>query len=275
MISADECRVRAFSGLGREILRRGEESLASPASVSDHGLVMPSPHRFRALLCGMVALLVLLQPLRAIEAITFNAEPGKLFLPVDEAVKELGWEFARDQRGNLIRLNETPVRAGSLRRLTDGTELVSTGELAQAGATVSEPNLEGVVRVGGRLRGFTLVMSPQFVEISLAKQRLYAWQGDRLVLETHISSGRNNRTPAGEFRAGPFRSAMHYSKLYDNAPMPWSVQIHGNIFIHGFKSVPDRPASHGCIRMPLTDGNPARFFYEWVLSGTPVSVKKD
>ena len=236
---------------------------------------MPSPHCFRALLCGMIAILALLQPLQAIEAITFNAEPGKLFLPVDEAVKELGWEFGRDQRGNVVRLNETPVRAGSLRRLTDGTELVSTGQLAQAGATVSEPNLEGVVRVGGLFRGFTLVMSPQFVEISLKKQRLYAWQGDRLVLETHISSGRNGRTPAGEFRAGPFRSAMHYSKLYDNAPMPWSVQINGNIFIHGFKSVPNYPASHGCIRMPLTDGNPAKFFYEWVLSGTPVSVKKD
>lgn len=275
MSSADECTVRVFSGVLREILQRGEESLASPACISDHGLVMPSPHCFRALLCGMIAILALLQPLQAIEAITFNAEPGKLFLPVDEAVKELGWESGRDQRGNVVLLNETPVRAGSLRRLTDGTELVSTGQLAQAGATVSEPNLEGVVRVGGLFRGFTLVMSPQFVEISLRKQRLYAWQGDRLVLETHISSGRNGRTPAGEFRAGPFRSAMHYSKLYDNAPMPWSVQINGNIFIHGFKSVPDYPASHGCIRMPLTDGNPAKFFYEWVLSGTPVSVKKD
>ena len=223
----------------------------------------------------MMAILAPLQSLRAIDAITFHAEPGKLFLPVDEAAKELRWELARDQQGNVVRLNETLVRAGSLRRLADGTELVSTEQLAQAGATVSEPNLEGVVRVGGFFRGFTLVMSPQAVEISLKKQRLYAWQGDRLVLETNISSGRNNRTPAGEFRAGPYRSAMHYSKLYDNAPMPWSVQINGNIFVHGFTSVPDYPASHGCIRVPLTDGNPAKFFYEWVLNGTPVSVKKD
>ena len=51
---------------------------------------MPSPHCSRILLCGMVAFLVLLQPLRGIEAITFNAEPEKLFLTVDEAVKELG-----------------------------------------------------------------------------------------------------------------------------------------------------------------------------------------
>ena len=53
------------------------------------------------------------------------------------------------------------------------------------------------------------------------------------------------------------------------------VQINGNVFIHGFSSVPNYPASHGCIRMPLTNGNPAKFFYEWVQSGTPVSVTKD
>lgn len=57
--------------------------------------------------------------------------------------------------------------------------------------------------------------------------------------------------------------------------MPWSVQLHRHIFIHGFSNVPDYPASYGCIRMPLTSGNPARFFCEWVLSGTPVSMTKD
>ena len=51
----------------------------------------------------------------------------------------------------------------------------------------------------------------------------------------------------------------------------WAEEIRAN----GFTSVPDSPASHGCIRMPLTGGNPARFFYEWVHRGTPVSIRRD
>lgn len=210
-----------------------------------------------------------------IDAITFAAEPGKLFLPANEALDELKWPVTRDDKGKISVLNEMEVKAGALRTLPDGTELVSTDLLAQAGAQVTPPDEDGRVKVGGLFRGFTLKVGAQRVVVSLKRQLLEGWQGDRLVLQTHISSGRNGRTPAGEFHAGPFRTAMHHSTLYQNAPMPWSVQINGNVFIHGFTSVPDYPASHGCIRVPLTNGNPAKFFYEWVLNGTPVSVTKD
>ena len=54
--------------------------------------------------------------------------------------------------------------------------------------------------------------------------------------------------------------------------MPYSVQISGNYVIHGFNSVPNRSASHGCIRLPLTVASPARMFYEWVSPGTPVTI---
>jgi lipoprotein-anchoring transpeptidase ErfK/SrfK len=66
---------------------------------------------------------------------------------------------------------------------------------------------------------------------------------------------------------------MHRSSLYDDAPMPWSVQVDGNVFIHGFTSVPRRPASHGCIRMPMTGGNPARWFYQWIDRGVPIVIE--
>jgi len=210
-----------------------------------------------------------------IEAITFAAEPGKMFLLLDEAADELKWPVRRDDMGNAFQLKDMLLPPGSLRTLTDGTELVSTEQLAEAGAEVSPPDAECRVRVGGFFRGFTLVVSPQRVEVSLKKQQLQGWQGKRLVLQTRISSGRNGRTPAGEFRAGPYRARMHRSSLYQNAPMPWSVQINGHVFIHGFTSVPNYPASHGCVRVPLTEGNPAKFFFEWVLTGTPVSVTRD
>lgn len=110
------------------------------------------------------------------------------------------------------------------------------------------------------------------VVIDQASQILRAYEGDRLVLESPISSGKNHRTPNGTFRVG-YKSRMHYSTLYDDAPMPYSVQINGNIFIHGFTYVPSRPASHGCIRVPVRGSNPARQFFYWVEPGTTVIVK--
>ena len=210
-----------------------------------------------------------------LDAITFATEPGKLFIPVHEAIDELDLEIVRGAQCHVTRLNTLELRPGMLRQLVDGTELVSTEQLSTAGAVVAAMNGEGEVKVGGFFHGFTLRAGAQRVEVSLKNQRLKGWQGNRLVIETKISSGRNGATPAGEFHAGPYRSKLHFSSLYNNAPMPWRVQLHRHIFIHGFSSVPDYPASHGCIRMPLTNGNPARFFYEWVLSGTPGSVTKD
>lgn len=112
---------------------------------------------------------------------------------------------------------------------------------------------------------------PKRVEINLTEQRLRAYEGSRVVLTTKISSGRNGATPTGRFRAG-YKDAEHYSSLYHNAPMPWSVQVSGNIFIHGFTIVPDFPASHGCIRVPLTGRNPAKRFFNWVTPGTPIVI---
>ena len=208
-----------------------------------------------------------------LDGLTFHTEPGRLRIPVDEAAQGLRWKVERDAAGTVAAVNGHPVPPGSLRLMTDGTPLADMDDLRRWGAAVVAGPDARTATVQHRRREFTLVAGPQRVEISLGAQRLRAWQGDRLVLETRISSGRKRgSTPTGRFRAGPFRARMHYSSRYQRAPMPWSVQIYGHVFIHGFTSVPDYPASHGCIRVPLTGGNPARFFYEWVETGTPVHV---
>lgn len=113
---------------------------------------------------------------------------------------------------------------------------------------------------------------PKRVEIDLTKQRLKAYEGNRLVMQTRISSGKNRGTPTGNFKAGPYKSKEHYSSLYHNAPMPYSVQVSGHIFVHGFSVVPDYPASRGCVRVPISGSNPARRFYNWVDVGTPIRI---
>ncbi len=230
------------------------------------------------LLCAFA--LILLNPthLKAeapVEAVTFALQPGVIYVPLYEAAWQLHWKAERDEAGRCILLHDFAVPASSLRHFIDGTELIRTTDLELAGARVNIRADDGSMVIGWGFHRFTLIVSPKQVEVSLAKQQLRAWQGSRLVLQTHISSGRDGRTPAGNYTAGPFRQRMHYSKLYHNAPMPWSVQIYGNVFIHGFTSVPNYPASHGCIRVPLDGGNPAKFFYEWIDNGSPVRVVRN
>lgn len=69
-------------------------------------------------------------------------------------------------------------------------------------------------------------------------------------------------TPTGTFHPYSLQP-MHYSKKYDNAPMPHSIFFSGGYAIHATPHVGalGRPASHGCVR--LSPAN-ARTLYEIV-----------
>ena len=69
-------------------------------------------------------------------------------------------------------------------------------------------------------------------------------------------------TPTGTFTPYSLQP-MHYSKKYDNAPMPNSIFFSGGYAIHATPHVGNlgRPASHGCVR--LSPAN-ARTLYDIV-----------
>ncbi len=75
---------------------------------------------------------------------------------------------------------------------------------------------------------------------------------------------RGYRTPVGTY--APYSlERMHYSKLYDYTPMPYSVFFRTGYAIHGTYDLRHlgRPVSHGCIR--LSPGN-ARSLFELIQS---------
>jgi lipoprotein-anchoring transpeptidase ErfK/SrfK len=57
-------------------------------------------------------------------------------------------------------------------------------------------------------------------------------------------------TPRGSFRVRGM-ARMHYSRKYDNSPMPWSLFFKGGFAIHGtgYVRALGRPVSHGCVRL--------------------------
>lgn len=78
---------------------------------------------------------------------------------------------------------------------------------------------------------------------------------------------RGYRTPTGSYK--PYRlERMHYSRLYDYTPMPYSIFFRTGYAIHGTTEVRNlgRPVSHGCVR--LSPDN-ARSLFELVLSHGP------
>jgi hypothetical protein len=208
-----------------------------------------------------------------IDGVTFAAEPGMLYAPVRELGDELELPVRWDGSSDTVYLGERPVSNDAARRLVDGTILLPVRDLDAWDAGVTWDAEANTARVVRGEREVVVRSGGKRVEINRAAQKMRAWQGERLVLETRVSTGRpGHATPTGSFRAGPYRARMHYSRLYDNAPMPWSVQVKGDIFIHGFQSVPPRAASHGCIRLPLTGANPARWFFRWVDNGAPIVI---
>lgn len=197
-----------------------------------------------ALLCGL-----------AIQGITFASKPGDVFIPVREAAANLGWNLHYDAVLDLASLNGTTLDP-RLPRLSDGTILISIRELANLGA-----------------RPISVTVGDKRVVVDLTTQTLRAWQGARLVYRWRISTGREGKeTPTGSFKAGD-KERMHISTLY-GSPMPFSVHVTGNIFIHGSDRFTGTPGSHGCIRLPIMEArNIAEEFYNWIDVGVPIRIE--
>jgi len=92
---------------------------------------------------------------------------------------------------------------------------------------------------------------PVEVVISLAQQRAYVFRDGTLIGYSTISSGAEGYdSPVGRFKILQ-KARTHRSNRYSNAPMPYMQRLNWNgVALHG-GVVPDYPASHGCIRLPI------------------------
>ncbi|QYC38899.1 hypothetical protein Nocox_06360 [Nonomuraea coxensis DSM 45129] len=116
------------------------------------------------------------------------------------------------------------------------------------------------------------------VEVDLSYQLLTVYRNRRPVLTSHISSGAEVRyckdgrcgtaiTPVGDFRVTSRAPGWTTGRL---GSMFNSLYFVGGIALHGSTQVPLRPASHGCVRVPITV---SKRLFELVKIGDPVYVR--
>jgi hypothetical protein len=102
------------------------------------------------------------------------------------------------------------------------------------------------------------------VEVDISRQvMVFAARGKARRI-FHVSTG----APATPSDPGVFRFYRRQPG-YNSLGMYYSVYYNGGEAIHGYRSVPSYPASHGCIRNPIPN---SRFIYDWVRLGMRIYV---
>lgn len=124
------------------------------------------------------------------------------------------------------------------------------------------------------------------IVIYLLSQSLACYENDRIVYTTRICTGRgwhnakrkrykdNYWMLALDGRGAKARCVVRGKY---NCSTPWKMLLSESpkglqgklIRLHEFNSVPRRPASHGCIRLPKGKGKP---IYEWAKGDLPVPI---
>jgi lipoprotein-anchoring transpeptidase ErfK/SrfK len=121
------------------------------------------------------------------------------------------------------------------------------------------------------------------IYVDLTNQRLYAFEGNNIIMNVPVSTGKWNRTPTGTFRIWIW---LKYTRMtggsgadYYNLPnVPYTMyfyndsiskasgySLHGTYWHNNF----GHPMSHGCVNMKIEDAQ--KLFY-WTNPGTLITV---
>ncbi len=113
------------------------------------------------------------------------------------------------------------------------------------------------------------------IEIDLTRQLAHVVRDGTRVVTLHVSSGNGEayragtahaRTPVGDFR---IERRIHGERHAELGVLYDPLYFYRGFAIHGSNSVPDHPASHGCVRVTRAD---ARWLISNVADGTPVRL---
>jgi hypothetical protein len=130
----------------------------------------------------------------------------------------------------------------------------------------------GMVKSSPRPEG--VEPTDKWLEVNLYEQTLAAYEGDRMVYATLVSSGLPQwPTQQGLFRMwtkvklAKMSGRDGYSDYYYLEDVPWTMYFYESFALHGayWHNRFGFPHSHGCVNLPLKD---AQWLFEWVTPAT-------
>ncbi len=133
----------------------------------------------------------------------------------------------------------------------------------------TKPPAPGTVKVPSEVTGTT-----KWVDVNLAKQRAYAYEGSTLVRTFVVSTGvARYPTVTGQFHVYvKYRYALMTGPGYYLPNVPYTMYFYQSYGLHGtyWHNNFGTPMSHGCVNFKTED---AKWLYEnWVVVGTLVNV---
>jgi lipoprotein-anchoring transpeptidase ErfK/SrfK len=102
------------------------------------------------------------------------------------------------------------------------------------------------------------------IEVSKSRQILMIVRNGQTIWYLPVSSGAGGITPVGNYRI--LWKALATTTWLGPAILYRTMTFHTNYAIHGFPSVPNYAASHGCVRVPI-------WIADWIYQQSPVGER--
>lgn len=115
----------------------------------------------------------------------------------------------------------------------------------------------------------TKPQGPLVIVVSIERQKVTIYDTNGVFAESPVSTGmKGHSTPMGVFSVIQ-KHKFHHSNIYSGAPMPYMQRITWSGVAMHAGVLPGYPASHGCIRMPMSF---AMKMWNWTRMGARVIV---
>ena len=146
------------------------------------------------------------------------------------------------------------------------------------------PALTGLIDIltSSEKRVLGTTSDEKWIEVDLSDQKMIAHQGDKIFLQSPVSTGLWNRTPPGEYwvwykiRATKMEGGNKANNTYYYLPnVPYVMFFKGDIGIHGtyWHNNFGQPMSHGCVNAPTAVAEKLFYWTDPPLPGNKLAVK--
>ncbi len=174
--------------------------------------------------------------------------------------------------------NAGALTAGAASEVSVGeanAEAAQTEEAAQTAEAAKPVEQKPGVITNPVFRDDVPLRGERRIVVDLSDQTLTAWQGDEVVFQTSVSTGKQGWLTL----PGTFQIQHKYEKTrmrgpgYDTPDVPWTMYYDGAFAIHGayWHNNFGTPVSHGCVNLRVEE---AKALYQWASEGDTVIVNR-